>query len=1039
MQRKVFRRSMVSGVGLALSLCVITEIKAQPAQQVDSLPAQSSDPVAENTAPIFPPAPGHEHAPVVVLAHYMPQIPLGHGHAHPHMHGNSDAWPFLTQNDDRKAEYVQHIRSALSAGIHGFQMLTWPDSKMFEAAEQVYRETGELFYIVPDWSTMGGNIDSDPEKGAKHLADFAEKYRDSPHSLHVDGRQLHFFYGGVPWAATRETHQQTLEALKRRGVNPLLVPTHYGAEKMIMGMPPNERGLHYPVEPFVPYQPQGDRWLRETLWDGVTELSSRNLDNRYDALRAVRDQTAPHSGRFLYVPPVTMGYDSSTRLHQATHDKFYGIRRLRDGLKQAYELGFRVITLATWNDVTETPMLPSSRSPYGYAETCRYLTGIARTGQSPFTDTRFIAAFNPEVIIGDEWFFQMLVLPKHKQVSIDYKMTVRLEGLDGREVATLSGLARIRHEREDAIAEARWDTTGAPENTTVVSPVVTITAIDPASGARETVFSGLRLPPVRLRHNKIHFMTPYTISLNMVAPDATLDLQGGDAPAAELDAANGSLVPLHLKSSGGEAWRRLSLAESQLPLGAFRADDRAADSAGRHRVFLRVDLSVKNENGRWTGLGSGNYPGRLTVDNGTIHEGYSVWENLAQGFLPCGKDRMEISYKSPNIYGEIMPWVYRLTAGREDPIRLFFRDSEKPIVTTTIAQLLSKPVQVEFTADRDYLLDVRLTTDLTDPNIDFPVSAQAELQREIPLDSSTQAVRIFHAWGLTESGKVAYSKPVAVRRTPLPGQQAVITDPATVLPVRFIRTQGAFDDFRNATCSSSRNPFTAQDVYSGPMKAENIPYYLLDLEEGTGNRANYNGTGNQLGYGMLQGDCTWVPGWKGTGVRLGKGGRIALRSKSGPHGCTTISLRMLWDPDASKGLSTIYEDGDWWQNTNMGPLQVLLTGDGKMVARSFVSGGGPVTADATLSKGWNHLAIVYDLTELRLYLNGKPCGKITGLKPGYKRTHSLPFIGFSRIRDAKKEDGTGLEATVDQIEVIGTALTDADIAALAERGQWLAR
>ncbi len=1035
----MFTRAIASGLLLACAAGLSTA--AEPA-----------------AAAFYPPAPGHENAPVVVFGHYMPQIPLGHVHAHPHFQGNSDAWPFLVQGAKGNSldEYVSQIRAALAAGVNGFQMLSFPDPKMFEAAAKVYEETGEIFYVAPDWSQAPGKLPDDPEQGAKILADFAEKYRDNRHSLHLNGRQIQFFYGEIPWAKTPENQKKAVEYLKKRGVNPILAPAIGCVEKFIMGMPPQKHGYHYPVAPFEPYRPQNDEWLRATLWDGASQLSDRALDNRYDALRAVRDQTAPFAPRFTYFPAVTMGYDSSNRLTQATHDKFYGIRRMHDSLKEAFELGYRIITLATWNDITETLMLPSSRSPYGYTETCRYLSDLARTGHSPFAEPHFIAAFNPEVLYGDEWFFQLLVLPQRDQLALDYKYTVRLEDLAGQEVVTLGGLARIRHEREDALVEARWDTTPVAGRVEVVSPVISVTAFDPVCGARREVFTSLRLPPVRLRYNKLHVLTPYTISLNMVAPEAELALSAPQGDGRSATVQTGELATLKLQAKSAEEWRRLSLAESQLPLGAFRADDTNDPAAGRERVFLRVqclagitaDAAAKSsqnvaKDGHWGATSAQDIPGRLTVADGFINDAYSVWgSDLSQAFRPGGQSEMAIIYNSPSKpWIARMPWVYRLTAKRDSAITFSLNGQNEPLAVTSIGALLQKPVLCEFTREgQRYLLDVRLTTDLTDPNRDFVVPAAADLIRQVPIDPTPQTMRVFHAWGLTATGKVAWSAPVAVHRRPAANQPAVIADPQQRLPVRFIRTHGAFDDFRDATASGSVNPFTAADVVTAEVPAAEIPYYLFVLDEGLGDRANFNGTGNQLGYGLLSGDYAWVPGWRGTGVRLGKGGRLALRPKSGPHGCTTFSLRLYWEAGPNQDLAALYEDGDWWQNTNVGPMQLMITPAGRIVARSYMADGKrDLTSDQSLVPGWNHIVAVYDLTELRLYLNGRPAGRLTELNPAYQRTHSLPFIGFSRIRSAKQEPGVELQHTVDQIEVIGTALDDAAVSRLYEVGQWLAR
>jgi hypothetical protein len=84
--------------------------------------------------------------------------------------------------------------------------------------------------------------------------------------------------------------------------------------------------------------------------------------------------------------------------------------------------------------------------------------------------------------------------------------------------------------------------------------------------------------------------------------------------------------------------------------------------------------------------------------------------------------------------------------------------------------------------------------------------------------------------------------------------------------------------------------------------------------------------------------------------------------------------------------------------------------------------------------------VTLDLLTLRIYLNGKPAGEAKLTSPGYGRTHSTPTIGFSKAAKAIDPQATAqLTGDIDQIEIIGTALTPEAVAALYEKGQWMAR
>ena len=94
-----------------------------------------------------------------------------------------------------------------------------------------------------------------------------------------------------------------------------------------------------------------------------------------------------------------------------------------------------------------------------------------------------------------------------------------------------------------------------------------------------------------------------------------------------------------------------------------------------------------------------------------------------------------------------------------------------------------------------------------------------------------------------------------------------------------------------------------------------------------------------------------------------------------------------------------------------------------------------------LGDGWNHIVLTHDLRTLRLYLNGKADGEAAIPAPQYQRTHSAPVMGFSKLAVKAKTDEAGEAFTgdIDQIEIIGTALSPDDVAALSAKGQWLAR
>ena len=122
------------------------------------------------------PAPGHENAPVIFFAHFMPQVSWGDIHANGHIGGNADVFPFYPQSGTKVEQMKRAMLAALESGINGFQFLTVVPQEAWQAAEEVRKETGKIFYIAPEWCDMG----PDRKKAAERIADFLKKYGNSP-------------------------------------------------------------------------------------------------------------------------------------------------------------------------------------------------------------------------------------------------------------------------------------------------------------------------------------------------------------------------------------------------------------------------------------------------------------------------------------------------------------------------------------------------------------------------------------------------------------------------------------------------------------------------------------------------------------------------------------------------------------------------------------------------------------------------------------------------------------------------------------------
>lgn len=373
-----------------------------------------------------------------------------------------------------------------------------------------------------------------------------------------------------------------------------------------------------------------------------------------------------------------------------------------------------------------------------------------------------------------------------------------------------------------------------------------------------------------------------------------------------------------------------------------------------------------------------------------------------------------------------LPTVARVVADKNSKISLRLAGMNGQALTMTISELARKPVRKNIVIDKkNIVLDVRLTTDATDANIDYPLPDKGIYQRELPLQDGLGALRVFHVWALEKGDKISFSNPVAV----------VIKGNAGTRKVNYINTGGVFDDFVNDSSSAAANPFEASEVESADIPVWMIPYILIDFDEGCGGDVNHKGTAAQLGRGWLTGKYKWVTdGWKGSALQLNRG-TLSLRSKTMPHGSLTLSMRVKFDDP--KKARTLFEDGDNWQMKLSGPLSLRIDDTGRVVACRVCSGRDAVVkSKEPLKKGWNHIVVTYDLKRLALYVNGKLDSVKENVKPSYQRTHSTPKLGVSKLHKSQQGQGLSFSGQIDQMEIIGTALTGDEVKNVYINGKW---
>ncbi len=949
-------------------------------------------------------APGHENAPVIFFAHFMPQVSWGDIHANGHIGGNADVFPFYPQSGTKVEQMKRAMLAALESGINGFQFLTVVPQEAWQAAEEVRKETGKLFYIAPEWCDMG----PDRKKAAERIADFLKKYGNSPFVYRRNGVQVHFLYNHGKWSGENANRTEGVAEVKKmladQGLKVLLVPTVGDLGKTVLDRPDR---AHAPFEPFRKIKFGKLQYLKETCWDGATDLNSGS-DMRDEQIREIKKRLTGLGKPFLFVPALRSMYDSSNRYWQAIHCRGEGFRVLRRDLRQWIEHGFRIFTFSTWNDVNETILMPSSRNVWGLNDMIRYYHGLAENGRSPFSVPRFLLSYEPEVLLGEQGFFQFLVLPEKDTLSSDYRANVSLRDLNGKEISAFSLLAQIDGESRDSFNEHRFDTTFLNTPEMVLVPHVTITQIDKSSGASRKLYNAVRLAPIRIRCNRLSYFVPYTISLNHINPSSSLKLSWENDSSPVLVSKTGELPNLKLEIRGDKEFRRVNFAESSLHIGAVRPSD-TREKTLKYFIRFSVDTPVK---------------AKFSVQNGTIDTTYKPFWDLNRAYHKIGSQQTELSL--PAGYRSL-PLVVEISGSPETEWSLALPGTS--VLKGTIRSLAEQPLFKEMSsAGKKNVLSMQLTKDATDPNIDFPISKSAVAVRPLPVQKGSDSMRVLHAWGLDQNEKLCFSNPVVLKISPYTGEK---------VPVRFLQTGGTFDDFVNNHNAASENQFTRDDIRTRLVDTSLIPYHLLTFDEGAGKEVNHHGTAHQLGRGWLEGNYRWNRnGWHKSSLKL-EGGVLKLRSKTMPHGCLTVSMRIRLDETASSPENSIMEDADNYQMKLSGSFSLTVEPDGRVTLHRPISGkNATLTSTIPLKKGWNHIVAVYDLESLKLYLNGLPAGEKKNLKPAYTRTHSTPSIGSSRIKKSKQGKPLTFRGEIDQLEIIGTALNAADVRNLYRNGTW---
>jgi hypothetical protein len=929
----------------------------------------------------------------------MPQIPHAHLNAHPHTEGNQDAWAMIHDTGTKVDQFKEDIRQALASGINGFQMLTFAPDEVFQAAHEVYAETGQRFYIAPEWN---GFFQLSDDEIATRIATFAQAHADDPAVYRHEGRQAHFTYGSVgEWAKTSEGVRSMRQRLEDAGAAVILVPTLRNFDRLALDRP----DLINKPWPEPPVASEPVQWLDQSGWEGATGFMQTVPLPVRDLLD---ERISPDGEDFWWVPSIFTGYDSSNRPGQAIHTPAWGMRELYVNTLDWIDRGYRHFTYVTWNDSHESLLIPSSRNVWGYNTVLKFLHGIAGTGDSPFAQPKFALCYPVDTALGDDFFVQLIAMPAQGERYLRVRATVEMEPVGG--TAGPAPVIKLEDELEAGepavFMETRQPTSGW-RGTDAFQPHVSVEIQQAPGGPWKSVYDRLPLLVTRLRYNIVQFPVAYAADLDHIAPGTELNL----ALTPE-----GDLYKARVETDTDAPIQRLVLMEGTLSLGAFRPQDAEAPAHFDHTdLFVRIDASEK-------------VPLSLTLSDGVIADLFSPYWKLDEAVVPVNTPTAQFSSRPK---GDFTSRVARFSANDDCTVSLAAQGGDAPL-TASLDELAAGPVSREVTVNgKSVALILTLTTDATEPNVDYPHPAKGTITRELPLYLPTYGTRVLQSQAWLSSGQVAYSNPV------------LLSQPVEPTAVQWIETGGIFDDFVPGDTEASLNPFSAGQVVTAQMDRTRVPYFHLDFEEAAGPRLNDHGTSQEMGRAWIEhggpgtghkarydwnnaGQTRRIAGVSGQGIRLGTGTGVRFRSKSSPFGAETLSL---WVHVSEGSAATPV-----WRTLTAGPVNLSLKGSGQadITLKRTRRQSAALQANAPLRPGWNHLIFVYDLTSFTAYLNGEPLGQQEGVSPAYQRTHQRPFIGFSQAAT----EGLGFDGGIDEVEVIGTGLDADAVAELTGDTSW---
>lgn len=874
-----------------------------------------------------------------------------------------DFFPLLRLEGSREATNEQEIRAMVKYGFNALQV--WPDyraaAKWLKTVEKM--DLPEKFYVFPQIAGIAHVFFPTYEDFVKGTVDFLKEYGNHPNLLHIDGLPVLSSWGNVKYLKDFKKFKRDVN---RHGIDFYWLPSLDTAVKH-----PNMKKLAV---------------IRDK---GYPALNSwRNLSCPVD-IEKVRALLNANGRKCRIFGTITPGYDNRNRMFMDNYRVYDGAKTYINYLNAGLKCNLKELIMVTWNDVHETASMPSWRSPGGFEEITRFYRGIYDGTGSPYKDNRVIVVYQPEQLLGDMIRVQFILLPG--QTGSNWTGTLELRDIDDRTVFSRQINLNKGEGNRAVIENIDFPSLKLENDSVMLSPYI-------ISGREQK-----RLSPIYIMVDRARSKPPLLIPLNRIADKVTADLKFAGSNKRILKSINPAMINADIQST--TKIRQLQLADSTQIL--LDAEITTADKTLLFPVFdnwgfnSKFEVTLHNAEFRWSRQHPGKGSSQKTCISRLNGNTLQITPNSGTGFK-----------------GETPFIVTAIQCSDPDKASMTIRELKPDgnSINLKISELGIKPAEL---LNKQGILRIRLAEDGHSLSELSPLNtARVKLTAMIPNIDKNEPFRSIFCEGELVNGKVFYSRPLLWIRSKTPDHN---------VDIQILDTGKAFDETLLDGSTVSVNDFKPEQIRRLSVPAWRLPLFNFNFNEGRGWYVNDGGGYNSRGFGWRVGvssrkskwgapdkdDPQWIPkGLKDSAMIFKPNSKLGLRSGTMPSGAFSFLCWIKPDKPLQNGL--IFSDSHF---------SIMVDGHGKIIfkLRKDSRSSSQTTSKATIKPGiWQQLAVTYDLSEIRIYLNGK-LDRVNKQPPLQSRLHSLPFFGAA---DAKRKSFSG---TLDEAFFTGRAISAKEV------------